>query len=316
MEWPKCISKKTFDDGYMAAFRPFLVDTVRVFQDQGFPGHLTTQRIKYSGEREETENEQRAMRHDELVRLFMGAEYKQFATDPTMRHHFWLPLIGLYTGARINEICQLNPQCDVRQEQGVWFFDITEKSEADERVKKSVKNAPSRRKVPIHSELIRLGLLGYVESLKATGGRLLFPEWPPSASGRAAGLAERWFRKLIKTTGLRDETPGGRLVGFHAFRHTFLNNAMNNDVMYAEWITGHASELVSKIVTKYRGEAEIVKKAQIVEAIRFDIQPPVPVWNTSPAQNEAPLAVQSNGITQGSESLHEETTNDPRPQPA
>ena len=281
MKWPKCISKKTFDDGYMAAFRPFLVDTVRVFQDQGFPGHLTTQRIKYSGEREETENEQRAMRQDELVRLFMGPEYQQFATDPALRHQYWLPLVGLYTGARINEICQLNPQCDIQEEKGVWYFDITEKSEADERVKKSVKNTPSRRKVPIHSELIRLGLLDYVDTLKASGARLLFPEWPPSASGRAAGLAERWFRSLIRETGLRDETPGARLVGFHAFRHTFLNNAMNNDVMYAEWITGHASELVSKIVAKYRGEAEIVKKSQIVEAIRFDIRPSLPSWVTS-----------------------------------
>ncbi|MEK9802903.1 MAG: integrase, partial [Curvibacter sp.] len=48
MEWPKCISRKTFEDGYMAAFRPFLTASVRVFQGQGFPGTLTTNGIKYS----------------------------------------------------------------------------------------------------------------------------------------------------------------------------------------------------------------------------------------------------------------------------
>jgi integrase len=278
LEWPKCISKKTFEDGYMAAFRPFLQDTVRVFQDQGFPPHLTIVGIKYSGKREETENEQRAMRRDELERLFCGTEYQTFALDPDSKHCYWLPLIGLYTGARVNEVCQLNPQCDIRQEEGVWVFDINEKSEGDERVKKSVKNISSRRKVPIHSELIRLGVLRYVESVKNAGAKLLFPQWNPSSAGKASGTAERWFRGLIRDSGLRDETPKLRLVGFHAFRHTFLNNAMNNDVQFAEWLTGHAPEGVSKIVTKYQGEAEITKKAQIMESIRFDLSPPVPVW--------------------------------------
>lgn len=278
IEWPVCISKKTFEDGYMAAFRPFLVDAVRVFQDQGFPPHLTIAGIKYSGEREETENEQRAMRQDELARLFTGPEYVSFANDPECRHYYWLPLVGLYTGARINEICQLNPQCDIRQEQGVWIFDINEKTEGDERVKKTVKNASSRRKVPIHSELIRLGFLEYVDSVKEQGAKLLFPSWNPSSAGRAAGVAERWFRKLIKATGLRDETPQARLVGFHAFRHTFLNNAMNNDISFAEWLTGHAPEGVSKVVAKYQGEAEITKKAQIMESIRFTVEPPRASW--------------------------------------
>jgi len=83
---------------------------------------------------------------------------------------------------------------------------------------------------------------------------------------------------LIRSTGLRDETPKARLVGFHAFRHTFLNNAMNNDIQFAEWLTGHAPEGVSKVVANYQGEAEITKKAQIMESIRFDLSPPEPSW--------------------------------------
>ncbi|MEK9802904.1 MAG: site-specific integrase, partial [Curvibacter sp.] len=174
------------------------------------------------GARDKTENNQRAMRQDELVRLFAGPEYRSFATDPSLKHCYWLPLIGLYTGARINEVCQLNPQCDIRQENGVWLFDITEDSDSDGRVKKTLKNASSHRKVPIHSELIRLGFLKHVEKLKEQGSQLLFPDWPPY-SGRAAGKAEKWFRQLIQDTNLRDETPGARLVGFHVFRHTLLN---------------------------------------------------------------------------------------------
>ncbi|MEK9802905.1 MAG: hypothetical protein VW475_05825, partial [Curvibacter sp.] len=56
--------------------------------------------------------------------------------------------------------------------------------------------------------------------------------------------------------------------------------AMNNDVQFAEWITGHAMEGVSRIVSRYQGEAEITKKAKIVEAIRFDLLHPEPTWET------------------------------------
>lgn len=133
LEWDKCISYKTFKDGYLAAFRPFLSASIRTFRDQGFPAALTVEGIKYTGDRKERDHAQRPFKQSELERLFCGAEYQQFAADPTQHHCYWLPLIGLYTGARINEVCQLNPQCDIRQEHGIWVFDITEASESDAR---------------------------------------------------------------------------------------------------------------------------------------------------------------------------------------
>jgi integrase len=274
MEWDKCISYKTFKDGYLAAFRPFLSASIRTFRDQGFPAALTVEGIKYTGDRKERDHAQRPFKQSELERLFCGAEYQQFAADPTQHHCYWLPLIGLYTGARINEVCQLNPQCDIRQEHGIWVFDITEASESDARVKKSVKNKPSRRLLPIHSQLINLGLLAYVKSRKESGDKLLFPMWAPSAAGRAAALAERWFRKLLSDLGLRDETPKARLVGFHAFRSTLLNRALNLGVTNAYTLTGHSSPHVSGVVGGYQGDVDLAVKQQLMEKIRFDLQPP------------------------------------------
>lgn len=274
MEWDKCISYKTFKDGYLAAFRPFLSASIRTFRDQGFPASLTVEGIKYTGDRKERDHAQRPFKQSELQRLFCGVEYQQFAADPTQHHCYWLPLIGLYTGARINEVCQLNPQCDIRQEHGIWVFDITEASESDARVKKSVKNKPSRRLLPIHSQLIDLGLLAYVKSRKESGDKLLFPMWAPSASGRAAALAERWFRKLLTDLGLRDETPKARLVGFHAFRSTLLNRALNLGVTNAYTLTGHSSPHVSGVVGGYQGDVDLAVKQQLMEKIRFDLQPP------------------------------------------
>ena len=45
---------------------------------------------------------------------------------------------------------------DIRQEGDVWVFDINDKEE------KRLKNMSSERLVPIHPQLIKLGLLDYV----------------------------------------------------------------------------------------------------------------------------------------------------------
>lgn len=46
MTWPKCIASKTFEDSYVAALRPFLRDSRRLYGDQGFPLSLTTEGIR------------------------------------------------------------------------------------------------------------------------------------------------------------------------------------------------------------------------------------------------------------------------------
>lgn len=274
--WPACIAPKTLEDSYVAALRPFLGDSRRLYGDQGFPLHLTTDGIKYTGTRKGRERAQRALRPAELVRLFNGPECAAFAADPAQVHRYWLPLLGLYTGARVNEVCQLNPQCDIREEGGIWLLDITEESEGDSRVSKSVKNETSRRPVPVHPELLRLGFLRYVERVRAGGHALLFPEWAPSG-GKASAAAAKWFRGHIAALGLRDETPRACILGFHCFRSTFLARAYDLGVVDAEAVTGHADTKVSAIVRDYRGAAGLEKRQGILERVTFDIDPPKPV---------------------------------------
>lgn len=272
-DWSECISQATFDNGYLGAFRPFLTEARRRYGDQGFPPNLTTDGIKYSGDREAGSQKQRHIKSDELRRMFEGAEMQSFARLPELQHCYWLPLVGLYTGARVNEVCQLNPQIDIREEDGIWFFDFTSKSEGDDRIKKRIKNKGSHRKVPIHYKLIELGLLSYVDEMKGRGHKLLFAQWSPS-KGRASAGAERWFRDFLINLGLRDETPEARLVGYHSFRCTFLNYAKNNRIENADWLTGHASEGVSPVVANYQGAAELSKKKEIVDSFDFQLQIP------------------------------------------
>jgi hypothetical protein len=78
--------------------------------------------------------------------------------------------------------------------------------------------------------------MDYVNARRTVGAQLLFP-WKPS-KGKASYNAENWFIEFLRDAGLRDDIPGKRLVGMHAFRSTFLNRAHNLRIDDAEWITG------------------------------------------------------------------------------
>nr|WP_230292143.1 hypothetical protein [Croceicoccus sp. Ery5] len=50
--------------------------------------------------------------------------YAKIGPNRPRRARFWVPLIGLFTGARLNEICQLDTH-DVRKVEEIWFFVVT-----------------------------------------------------------------------------------------------------------------------------------------------------------------------------------------------
>lgn len=62
---------------------------------------------------------------------------------------FWIPLLSMFGGLRLNEACQLDV-ADIRRIDGVDCFVITERSEG-ERTDKRLKTASSERVVPIHA---------------------------------------------------------------------------------------------------------------------------------------------------------------------
>ncbi|WP_235962785.1 site-specific integrase, partial [Jannaschia marina] len=72
--------------------------------------------------------------------------------------HKWGTLLAMFTGARLREVAQLVPS-DIRSEGGIWYIDIN----ADGK-KKSLKSPAAKRRVPVHSELIRLGFVEWVEA--------------------------------------------------------------------------------------------------------------------------------------------------------
>jgi integrase len=123
---------------------------------------------------------------------------------------YWLPLIGLFTGARLGEIAQLLV-ADVRQIHGRWVFHITKEGSKT----KSVKTNGSQRVVPVHSELIRMGFIEYQRAAVGRGDVKLFPEIEPDKRGFMSGRPSSFYGDYFAEIGVKSD----RSVNFHSFRH-------------------------------------------------------------------------------------------------
>jgi integrase len=119
----------------------------------------------------------------------------------------------MLTGARLRELCQLNV-ADVREDHGVWYLRLTTISDEDEADAKSLKTEGSKRDIPIHSELVRLGFIAFIRAQQERKG-LLFQNRYPSPDILAREYSKQ-FRSYKTDIGIT--TPG---VKFHSFRHGF-----------------------------------------------------------------------------------------------
>ncbi|WP_338666818.1 site-specific integrase [Pseudodesulfovibrio methanolicus] len=176
------------------------------------------------------QQERKAYTVGELNRLFNSPRYtKDTFTSPYM---FWLPAMGLFTGCRLEELCQLHLE-DIREVCGVWVLDIN-----DNGVKR-VKTANSKRLVPIHPFLLELNLPGYAQELQNQGHDRLFPEITSYRDG-FGHKPSRWFNdRFKKTVGINE-------IGkdFHSFRHTFITQLKQSQVDYVmlKEVVGHVVE--------------------------------------------------------------------------
>lgn len=152
---------------------------------------------------------------------------------------YWFPLIALFSGARRTEIAQLKIG-DVRQgEGGIWYFDIT-----NEGADQNLKTVSSARSVPVHHELIRLGLLDMVAA-RAKAHPPTAPLWPafaPPIDPKAKAWT-KWFGRYL---GVHVVDHPAKT--FHSFRHTFKRACreagLSEEVHNA--LTGHAGGGVSR----------------------------------------------------------------------
>ena len=185
---------------------------------------------------------------------------------------FWLPLLCLFMGMRPREVCQLAVS-DIKQtKKGTWFLDVVEAQddEPDTKIVKSLKTAASRRKIPVHPELEKVGLLEFIEVRRKSGAMLLFPTLIPNQYGDPSWYPMKRFREAF----LPKEMPelGDRQV-FYSFRHSFRDALRRADAPPEALALGGWSQ--GKNASDYYGDRQdpdyLVKYVKSVEFPGLDL---------------------------------------------
>lgn len=183
---------------------------------------------------------------------------------------YWVPIIAYYTGLRLEEICQLHIE-DIKPDGYYYYFDINGKPP------RSLKNKDSDRIIPIAEEMIKLGLLTYVEELKAKGEVQLFPNFKKTETTKFSHRYSQDFSKFLTNLGVKTD----RKLVFHSFRHTFADSYKN--IGYDEGIVGALMGHHHGIIT-YGRYAKNYKFKLLLEAIEqrnhngFDLMNIVKPW--------------------------------------
>lgn len=158
---------------------------------------------------------------------------------------YWLPLLALFTGARMEELGQLRPNDVVRltypdpeeREQASWFLHLVEVEGEDG---PKLKNAASERLVPIHPELERLGFLTFAQAARDQNQERLFPLLTRGPFGNFTHKWGQWFGGYLRKVCLVTDK---RMV-FHSFRHTFTDHVRRPDIPEGiqRQLVGHSSK--------------------------------------------------------------------------
>jgi integrase len=188
---------------------------------------------------------------------FSAADIKAIfeATKGDTGARFWLPRLGLWTGARLGELVQLEVS-DVRNESGIVYLDINDNGDH-----KSLKNAGSKRCVPIHYAAVQAGFLEYVASLDPSAA--LFPELPVGGKVTRSAAYSKIFSRLLDRIGLSDR----RLV-FHSLRHSFKDacRAAGLEEAVHDALTGHSGGGVGR---RYGQGFNVERLAEEIDKVRF-----------------------------------------------
>jgi integrase len=198
---------------------------------------------------------------EDLSRIFNSSIYTDSYRPITGGKEacYWLPLLALFTGARVEELAQLLVD-DLRSAGGLgWYINIS-----DEAAHSQLKNAASRRRVPLHRTLLDCGFLDYAQSMHEY--RFLFPALKPNPRHKLGGYFSTFFssylRKRVRITDKRKV--------FHSFRHTFKDicRRIGIDEAVHDALTGHTAPHAGR---RYGNEHYPLEP--LFDAIeRFDIQ--------------------------------------------
>lgn len=150
---------------------------------------------------------------------------------------FWVPLISLFTGARMGEVIQLYVD-DVRDEGGIFFLDLNDNGED-----KRLKTTYSQRSIPIHASILDMGFMDHVELCRSKGQKRLFSDLAMGEDGYYSTPFSKHFSRFLRAVGIKN-----RKNAFHSFRHSFEDACRDSDIPkeIMDALQGHGQEGMSE----------------------------------------------------------------------
>lgn len=229
--------------------------------------NLKTTKLKGKGKSKNT-NTYLPFSDEELKRLFQSVAYQENSFKKPSQ--YWLPLLGLYTGARIEELAGLHLDA---------FISVDELPAmllSDEETTDGGKNDFAPRYVPIHQELLGAGLLEYVDFLRANGYQRLFPDIGQAARDGYGKRATTDFMEYRRTVGVgKNQGERSRQV-FHSFRSTLavklFHAGVDGDL--SRRLTGHAAIDVHQGTYLRAAAIPMARASLVMNQISFKLKHP------------------------------------------
>lgn len=185
--------------------------------------------------------------------------------------YFWAPILLATTGARPNEIAQLRLK-DIKQEGDITYIDINDEGDGQ-----TVKTSSSKRKVPIHNDVIRLGFMDFVSLMRTyhsgegAEGQL-FVCMTNGKNGWSKNLSRNFNEKRLPKIYPEGLPRGKRL---RSLRKTFITTVTGlgapNPIVRS--VVGHSDELgvADTHVRNYNNSHSLTAmKTQVIERFPTD----------------------------------------------
>lgn len=180
-------------------------------------------------------------------------------------YHYYVTALAAITGARLNEVAQLQVK-DVRAtEVGIVYIHINEDDSS--LPGKSIKNAHSDRCVPLVDGAYGFVLADFmtlVEARSNTGGgdAMVFNELRLMKNGYGEQVS-KWFNRTLLPKVITDRDG----LAFHSFRHTVGNQLRQHGVelVYAQAIMGHSSGSIT--YDRYAKEVEVDRLFNVMTGV-------------------------------------------------
>ena len=216
--------------------------------------YLDKNRLRYkifiSTEDLEDEKNRKEFYPEQLFSLFYKSEWYKEKLEENLKTYpskIWVPLILLFAGCRLNELCQIYTE-QIIEKEGVYFFKIE-----DEHEDQKLKNRSSRRKIPIHPMLIDLGILKFIEKQKKENKTRLFSElYYTEKKGYGNAFSKLFNDKKFKFSWLDKQAKEKLenediLLDLHSFRHNFSGSLKGlEEVGLLDYFLGHRQNSLSQ----------------------------------------------------------------------